>query len=80
MNILKHAQATNIEVEVTRTMCISLKDNGTVPNIFSEHSSFQGQEEQGMFLIRERLDSIRGNIIIEKGSGADNTVKIFVPI
>ena len=78
LNILKHAQATNIEVEVTRTMCISLKDNGTVPNIFSD-SPIHGQEGQEMFLIRERLDFIRGNIIMEKGSGTDNTIKIFVP-
>jgi PAS domain S-box-containing protein len=83
LNILKHAHATAIELEVTQTagqICISLRDNGTVPNTYSEHSPFQGQEGLGMFLIRERLDSLRGTMIIEKGPGAENIIKLFVPI
>jgi len=83
LNIIKHAHATVIEVEVTLTtgqICISLIDNGTTPNTYIEQSHLQKQEGVGMFLVRERLDSIMGTMIMEKGHDSENIVKIVVPI
>jgi len=83
LNIIKHAHATVIEVEAILTtgqICISLIDNGTTPNTYIEQGHVQKQEGVGMFLIRERLDSIMGTMLIEKGHDSENIVKIFVPI
>jgi len=83
LNIIKHAHAKVIAVEVILTtdqMCISLCDNGTTPNTCSDHRNFQKQKGLGMFLVRERLDSIMGTMIMGKGHDSENIVKIFVPI
>lgn len=83
LNIIKHAHATFIEVDVILTtdqICISLLDNGTTPNTNIELSHLQRQEGLGMLLIRERLDSIMGTMVMEKGCDSENIVKIFVPI
>ncbi len=83
LNIVKHAQATEIQISVGKEgdqLRVSITDNGKTPNTYNEQSPLQGNEGLGMFLIKERLDSLQGSLILETPSGQKNRVSLLVPI
>ena len=75
-NILKHAEATRAEVQLTKHedhLNIVINDNG---------KGFQKTKKQGIGLrnIRERLQKVQGVLDIDSGSGSGTSVTIDIPL
>lgn len=75
-NIIKHAQATQAEVQLTKHedyLNIVIHDNG---------KGFKTNKKQGIGLrnIKERLQKVQGTINIDSGSGNGTSITIDIPI
>ncbi|MEH6656330.1 tetratricopeptide repeat protein [Leeuwenhoekiella marinoflava] len=75
-NILKHAEATRAEVQLTKHedhLNIVINDNG---------KGFQKTKKQGIGLrnIRERLQKVQGVLDIDSGSGSGTSITIDIPL
>ncbi|MGS2763014.1 tetratricopeptide repeat-containing sensor histidine kinase [Sinomicrobium sp. M5D2P9] len=75
-NILKHAEATRAEVQLTKHedhLNIVINDNG---------KGFQKNRKQGIGLrnIKERLQKVQGTLDIDSGSGSGTSITIDIPI
>tara|TARA_R110000751_G_scaffold7805_3_gene31507 strand:+ start:46094 stop:48061 length:1968 start_codon:yes stop_codon:yes gene_type:complete len=75
-NIIKHAQATQAEVQLTKHedyLNIVINDNG---------KGFKTNKKQGIGLrnIKERLQKVKGSITIDSSSGNGTSITIDIPI
>ena len=75
-NILKHAEATRAEVQLTKHqdhLNIVINDNG---------KGFQKTKKQGIGLrnIRERLQKVNGSLDIDSGSGSGTSITLDIPL
>ncbi|WP_255553953.1 tetratricopeptide repeat-containing sensor histidine kinase [Mesonia aestuariivivens] len=75
-NILKHAEATQAEVQLTKHedhLNIVINDNG---------KGFQKTKKQGIGLrnIKERLHKMQGTLDIDSGSGNGTSITIDIPL
>ncbi|WP_008637772.1 tetratricopeptide repeat-containing sensor histidine kinase [Bizionia argentinensis] len=75
-NILKHAQATHADVQLTKHidhLNIVIQDNG---------KGFQKNKKQGIGIrnIKERLQKMQGTLDIDSGSGNGTSITIDIPI
>lgn len=82
VNIVKHAQASLIEVDVTKDdqfLFVRVIDNGQG---FQYHPESKLAEDGGfgLFSISERLDFIQGHLDIESEYEKGTTVKVSIPI
>ncbi|WBL21130.1 tetratricopeptide repeat-containing sensor histidine kinase [Zunongwangia sp. HRR-M8] len=75
-NILKHAEATSAELQLTKHedhLNIVINDNG---------KGFQKTKKQGIGLrnIRERLQKVNGTLDIDSSSGSGTSITIDIPL
>lgn len=78
-NIARHAQATQVEVIVTRSedeLCFEVCDNGTGfdPGAIENCKSF------GLIGIRERVAMLSGHFEIESRQGAGTCLRVHIPV
>lgn len=84
MNILKHANATLVEVQINRSIndiIITVEDNGIGFN-YKQEDMYQKEEKKGfgLFNLRERLDYLNGSLEFQKASPTGTLAKIYIPI
>ncbi len=78
-NILKHARATQINIRFEQTeekINIVIRDNG----IGMTETGTKNTESYGIHNMRNRINEINGELIIESVPGIGTTVKIWLPI
>jgi signal transduction histidine kinase len=74
LNIVKHARATEANVDLARedgTMRILVGDNGTG---FDPETIMNKKEGFGLFVVRKRLNAIGGSMEIRSGPGRGTRV------
>ncbi len=79
-NIIKHAEATEIEVIINRNQTalqLEVNDNGKGFN--PDEISSRPDGGFGLFSIRERLESIQGTIEIESAPQKGTSIKLHIP-
>lgn len=82
LNVVKHANATKVEVEITkngRNYSVTVFDNGCGFD-YKKVSNLNKQGGYGLFSINERLESINGNFIIKSDKQTGTKAKITFPI
>jgi len=78
-NVVKHANATKVEitlVEGRRQMTLSITDNGR--GFVVDGAGFQGKF--GLISMRERVQSVGGNLSFESSSHHGTTVQALLPL
>lgn len=77
-NVEKHSGATQVEVLVTWTGCvldISVADNGSGFDPDAIHKD----EHFGLEILQERIDALKGKLMIHAGAGTGTVVSISIP-
>lgn len=82
-NLIKHAQAKNVWVEVlasSGTLMVQVKDDGV--GFVQEEAQWTAHKPSGfgLFNIRERLDYVCGFVSIKSAPGQGTTVTIMAPL
>jgi PAS domain S-box-containing protein len=82
-NLIKHAQARNVWVEVlafSGTLMVQVKDDGV--GFVQEEAQWTAHKPSGfgLFNIRERLDYVCGFVSIKSATGQGTTVTIMAPL
>ena len=83
MNVVKHAQARNVEVSVHRSrgqIRIRVQDDGVGFDIDEVRSEVYSTSRFGLFSIREQLEHLGGNLAIESEPGRGTTATVVVPL
>lgn len=78
-NVLKHARATELAVNVIRgpvSISISVEDNGTGFSALGEFDS----EGVGLLTMRERAESLKGTLWVESVMGSGTCVSAEIPL
>jgi two-component system, sensor histidine kinase and response regulator len=81
-NVIKHADANSIEIDVSvkqKILYISVVDNGKGFN-FRKTTKSTDQSGFGLFSIRERLDSIQGNLYFESDMLVGTKAVVQIPV
>jgi signal transduction histidine kinase len=76
-NVRKHANATRVNVRIAKQdggTCINIADNGSG---FVVDQTMQGHF--GLEIMRERMESIGGRLVLTSSPGAGTSVAIWVP-
>lgn len=82
-NILKHAQADAIEVNIHRSINgirITVKDNGIGFICDIENSTVKRKNGFGLFNLREKLEFVGGRLEIQNASPKGTLITMYVPI
>ncbi len=78
-NIIKHAKASLVSIEVAilnNTLSISISDNGAG---FDQQDILKKPNGFGLFNIRERIESIQGNLVIRSAPQKGTTIVLHIP-
>jgi two-component system, NarL family, sensor histidine kinase DegS len=81
-NVVKHAHATRVEIRIAcegRHVSCLIRDNGTGFNL-NEVLSRKGSRGLGLVGIRERVDSVRGDLTIHSVPGNGTVLSFTIPI
>lgn len=81
-NALKHAQATEIIIQIKETatgLYATVADNGLGFDVTKILTHYTKRERLGMVNLRERTELIGGDLIIFSKSGLGTLVRIYVP-
>jgi len=81
-NVARHAQASQAEVRIQkldRAVCMKIKDNGRG---FQEERVRRAKRRKrlGLLGMRERLEMVGGNIVIESVPGEGTTIQAQIPL
>ncbi len=82
VNIMKHAEADFVNVEITHDKnnhYITVVDNGKGFD-YKKESRLNQLGGYGLFSIKERLDTIKGELILKSDKKSGTSAKIIVPI
>ena len=87
-NIEKHAQASNVEIEICRQetqLYMRIHDDGIgLPSAFchlhQEEEPFADKGHYGLRGIRERVEAIGGQLALQSAQGQGTTVEIRLPL
>ncbi|HUV40476.1 MAG TPA: PAS domain-containing protein [Sedimentisphaerales bacterium] len=83
INVIKHAHARKVKVSVCKQgekVCVTVEDNGVgfdpgrIATMPTKTGGF------GLFSIRERLEQVGGQLVVESRSGGGSRVTMTVPI
>lgn len=80
-NVVKHSQANNVKVSITRqdgNLLISVQDDGVGMSTGGEDSQPQA-EGFGLFSIRERLSHLKGRLIVHSNPCQGTRVTMEIP-
>lgn len=83
VNIVKHAEAKNVEITVQTTadeICIEIEDDGTGFEVTDEFAVATGQEGLGLFSVSERLARMHGRCSITSKPGHGTRITLAVPV
>lgn len=78
-NVLRHANATRVNVEITKTkdkLLVSIEDNGNGFDV----SKVNTRTSHGLLGMRERVYAINGTLQIESSSNKGTKISVTVPI
>jgi len=81
-NVSKHAQATHVSIEVTRTtegISVRIADNGKGFSMPAPTASDAGQSGLGLAIMEERARMLKGSLDIRSSSGTGTDISLFVP-
>jgi signal transduction histidine kinase/ligand-binding sensor domain-containing protein len=81
-NIMKHAQATEVDFRITRTkeqMTMTIRDNGVGFNP-ANRSSKGGKSGFGLTGMEERADSLGGNFRVRSAPGQGTVMTVEIPL
>jgi len=79
LNVAKHAKATKAFVKITRApggILLSVTDNGCG----FEFDGIHGSEGRGLCRIRERVQSVRGQLILNSAPGKGMRIEVYAPV
>ncbi len=79
-NILKHAQATEVSIELNHfedLINVMVQDNGIG---FEENNSTNEKKGMGLDNIKIRVEGLKGTFIIDSKKGSGTTISIDVPL
>ena len=80
-NVVKHAQATLVEVSIKRlggVVCMEIQDNGK--SFLVERALFAKKIKRlGLLGMRERVEMVGGNFSIESAPGKGTTIRAQIP-
>jgi two-component system sensor histidine kinase DegS len=83
-NIIKHASASDIDIDITYDECkiiVDIKDNGSGFNIDGFHPMTSEQSSSfGLSIMRERTSLLSGELEIQTEKGRGTTVTVSVPL
>ncbi|MEW5723062.1 MAG: ATP-binding protein [Thermodesulfobacteriota bacterium] len=82
-NIIKHAQASTVDVSIKRVndrVQISVTDDGVGFEEWAPWSKMERAGGIGLFSIRERLDYLGGSIRIKSKPGTGTTITLTAPL
>jgi len=82
-NVVKHARALNVTVSVIRNndnIQIDVEDDGKGFDISKNDAHLNKTYSFGFFSIRERLQSIKGNLAVESEPGCGTHVTLTAPL
>lgn len=83
INILKHAGADTVQLSFSNdgeNIIVTLKDNGVGFDVEKAMRIDGEMTHYGLFSIRERMESIGGELEIESGAGEGTTVTLLAPL
>jgi signal transduction histidine kinase len=83
VNIVKHAEATNVEMTVHTTadeLCVEIEDDGTGFEVPDQFSLTAGQKGLGLFSVSERLSRMQGRCSIRSKPGQGTHITLAVPV
>ena len=82
-NVVKHAQATHVDVEVSvegAELCMSIRDDGIgLPTGRSSRQPQPGKGGMGLIGMRERVDALGGTLRLESSPGTGTTIRVRLP-
>lgn len=82
LNIIKHSEADSVNVEITqdkKNHYITVEDNGKGFD-YKKETRLITPGGYGLFSIKERLDTIKGELIINSDNKSGTRAKIIVPV
>lgn len=82
VNIVKHAQASHVNLKVHRgskNISVEIEDNGQGFDPQKISASLETSTGFGLFSIRERLTSLSGNLIIQSNHQCGTTITMTLP-
>ncbi len=81
-NAVKHAQAQNIAVELKEdpnTVFVLIKDDGKGFDVDKVMSSYEQRGSLGMINLRERTESVGGEMSMDSAPGHGTTIQLTIP-
>jgi signal transduction histidine kinase len=83
-NVVRHAQATHVDVEVVveqGELRMSVRDDGIgMPATPAAKMPLPGKGGMGLIGMRERVDTLGGELRFESGPGIGTTVRVHLPL
>lgn len=81
-NILKHAQASRVELDIRRqgrSVCVVIKDDGCGFRLESQ-AGLQPTQRLGLLGMKERVRLVDGELTIESESGKGTLIRAIIPL
>ena len=81
-NVARHAQARRVEVNIQKLsdcICMKITDDGKSFNV-ERTLNANGGKRLGLLGMRERLEMVGGNLVVESAPGAGTTVQARIPL
>ncbi len=83
INVVKHAQAKNVEVSIQKdgdSVLISVSDDGIGFDTSVIGSTWDKKEGFGLYSLRERLDNLDGYLEIQSEKGLGTKIRLMAPL
>jgi signal transduction histidine kinase len=80
-NVVRHAHATEVKMSITRIPCairMEIRDNGKSFKV-KQTLRTKTNKRLGLVGIRERVEMVGGNLLIESARGQGTTVRVDLP-
>ncbi len=80
-NILRHAQATHIRLELVQTpysVCMVIEDNGA--GFDAEKLATSGRRGMGLLSMQQRTELLRGSFDVYSSLGEGTLVQVRIPV
>ena len=81
-NVARHAQASRVEVSIQKLLnrvCMRIKDDGKSFDVEGVLHA-KGNGRLGLLGMRERLEMVGGNLVLESAPGRGTTIQALIPL
>jgi signal transduction histidine kinase len=83
VNVRNHAQARSVEVRLSTNrnrLGVTVEDDGRGFDLSDRHNSLQDQDHHGLVIMRERAESLGGELELVSTPGNGTEIKVNVPV